>query len=121
MKREEKATQHSSLLSSDRNQTQCQAHGEKMPLGALECYTWLTGAGWDHNSKWPWAALLWGYSEYGESAVQVSCDEAATKTYFHALVHTDMQPRSSSSQQKLFVIFTLRGSGVFLENWLKHW
>lgn len=108
-----------SLLASDRNQMQQHAHELKMPLGVLECYTWLTGIGWDHDSKWPRAALLRGHSEYAGNAVEVSCEEVATKTYFHTLVHTDMQPSSSSPHQKLFVIFTLRGSGVFLENCLK--
>lgn len=120
MKREE-AIKCISLLASDRNQTQRQARGgKKMPLGVLKCYTWLSGIVWYHDSKWPKAALLWGYSEYAGSAVQVSCEEVATKSYFHTLVQTDMQPRSSS-HQKLFVIFTLKGSGILLENCLKLW
>lgn len=89
---------------------------KKRPLGILECYTWLTGIGWDHGSKWPRAALLWGTG----NAVQVSCKEVASKTCSHILEHTDMQPRSAS-YQKLFAIFTPRVSSVFPENCFLLW
>lgn len=88
---------------------------KKRPLGVLECCTWLTGIGWNYKSKWTRAALLWGYSECAGNAVQVSCKEGASKTCSHILEHTVVQPRSAS-YQKLFAIFTPRGSSVFLEN-----
>lgn len=121
MKTEEKTAKCISLLASDRNKTQQQAHGKKKrPLRILECYTRSPGIGWDHGSKWPRAALLWGHSECAGNAVQASCEEVVYKTCSHILEHTDLQPRSTS-YQKLFAVFTLRGSGVFLENCFTLW